>query len=76
MILTEYDEDFNNKTWYEDGVADGISQGITQGEQKKAVETAENLLKIGIGTVEQISQVTKLPIEQIIELQNKVVAKA
>ena len=23
MMLTEYDEDFNNKTWYEDGVEDG-----------------------------------------------------
>ena len=23
MILTEYDEDFNNKTWYEDGIIKG-----------------------------------------------------
>ena len=68
MMLTEYDEDFNNKTWYEDGVEDGILKG----KEEKALEAAENLLRMGIGTVEQISQATKLTIDQVKELQNKV----
>jgi predicted transposase YdaD len=63
MILTEYDEDFNNKTWYEDGVEDGILKG--------KLEDAENLLKMRLGNVEQIALATKLPIEQIQEIQKK-----
>ena len=63
MILTEYDEDFNNKTWYEDGVEDGILKG--------KLEDTENLLKMRLGNVEQIALATKLPIEQIQEIQKK-----
>ena len=63
MILTEYDEDFNNKTWYEDGVEDGILKG--------KFEDTENLLKMRLGNVEQIALATKLPIEQIQEIQKK-----
>ena len=59
MILTEYDEDFNNKTWYEDGIIKG------------KLEDAENLLKMRLGNVEQIALATKLPIEQIQEIQKK-----
>ena len=68
MILTEYDEDFNNKTWYEDGVEDGILKG--------KIEDAENLLKMRLGNVEQIALATKLPIEQIQELQKKILINA
>ncbi|MBQ5472309.1 MAG: hypothetical protein IIT58_09970 [Treponema sp.] len=68
MILTEYDEDFNNKTWYEDGVEDGILKG--------KLEDAEKLLKMKILSLEQISEVTNLSIEQIQELQNKGVLNA
>ena len=68
MILTEYDEDFNNKTWYEDGVEDGILKG--------KIEDAENLLKMRLGNVEQIALATKLPIEQIQELQKKILVNA
>ena len=68
MILTEYDEDFNNKTWYEDGVEDGILKG--------KLEDAENLLKMRLWNVEQIALATKLPIEQIQELQKKILVNA
>ena len=64
MILTEYDEDFNNKTWYEDGIIKG------------KLEDAENLLKMRLGNVEQIALATKLPIEQIQELQKKILVNA
>ena len=64
MILTEYDEDFNNKTWYEDGILKG------------KLEDAENLLKMRLGNVEQIALATKLPIEQIQELQKKILVNA
>ena len=66
MMLTEYDEDFNNKTWYEDGVEDGILKG----KQEKALEDAENFLKEGI-KVETVARCTGLPLKQIQELQRK-----
>ena len=64
MILTEYDEEACKRTWYEDGVADGIEQG----EEKKALEVAENLLKMNVLSVEQIAQAEGLPVEKILEL--------
>ena len=68
MILTEYDEDFNNKTWYEDGVEDGILKGKVE----KVLEAAENLLKMNILTIQQIAKATKLSVEQVQELKNKI----
>ena len=67
MMLTEYDEDFNNKTWYEDG--------ILKGKQEKALEDAENFLKEGI-TVETVARCTGLPLKQIQELQKKILVNA
>ena len=66
MILTEYDEDFNNKTWYEDGVEDG--------KKEKALEAAENFLKEGIQP-ETIAKCTGLSLEQVQELQKKISRK-
>ena len=63
MILTEYDEDFNNKTWYEDGVEDGILKG--------KLEDAENLLREGI-KIETIVRCTGLSLEKVTELQKKI----
>ena len=40
-----------------DGIAIGIKQGIQQGAQKQAIEAAINLLKMKLGTPEQIAQV-------------------
>ena len=59
MILTEYDEDFNNKTWYEDGILKG------------KLETAENLLREGV-SLEIVARCTGLPLEQVYELQKKI----
>ena len=59
MMLTEYDEDFNNKTWYEDGIIKG------------KLEDAENFLKEGI-LPETIAKCTGLSLEQVQELQKKI----
>ena len=67
MILTEYDEDFNNRTWYEDGVADGILKG--------KIESAENFLKEGI-KLETIAKCTGLSLDQVQELQKKIMINA
>ncbi len=39
--------------------------------QQKAIETAENFLRMNVGTPEQISQGTSLPLEQVLELQKQ-----
>ena len=39
---------------------------------QKIIETAQKMLKENIGTPEQISMVTSLPLEKILELQKKV----
>ena len=54
----------------EQGIYVGKQQGMAIGENKKALEIAANLLKIGT-TLEQISKVTGLSIEQIKELQEE-----
>ena len=45
----------------------GISLGITQGEHKKAVETAKNLIDLGLPQ-DQIALVTGLSVEEIEKL--------
>ena len=42
-----------------------------EGAEEKAVETAKNLLKMKLGSIEQISQATGLPIEQVQSLSAK-----
>jgi predicted transposase/invertase (TIGR01784 family) len=51
-----------------EGRAEGLEQGIEQGEQKRALETAANLIQMGL-TDEQIAQATRLSIEQVQSLK-------
>ena len=53
------------------GMEKGLKQGIQQGEQKKAIEAAINLLKMKLGTPEQIAQAQGLPLEKVLELQKE-----
>jgi hypothetical protein len=48
------------------------AQGEQRGERKKAVETAINLIKMGILTIKQIAQSTGLTEEDIIEAKNTI----
>ena len=45
------------------------------GKEQKAIETATNLIKMQLGTVEQISQVVGLPLEQVKSLFVKIKAE-
>ena len=51
--------------WYDDGV----EAGVIQGAQKKAIEVAKNLLKMNLGTPEQIAQAEGIPVEQVLEIK-------
>ena len=45
--------------------AEGLAEGLAEGKHKKAIETAINLMKLGILTNDQISQATGLSIDEI-----------
>ena len=52
--------------------AEALQQGIQQGAEQKAQETAMNLLKMNLGTCEQIAQASGLPLEKVLELKKQI----
>ena len=72
--LAEFDaEQRGKKEGYSAGVSDGIQQGISQGlqqgEYKAKIETAKNLLTMGL-SIENICKATGLSIEEINLISN------
>ncbi len=57
MSLTEFDLEDSIRTWRNDGIAEG--------REEKAIETAQNLLRMGLLTIEQIAQAVSLSPEQV-----------
>ena len=53
------------------GEREGIAIGEKHGRQAKAVETARNMLNLNVGTIEQVAQITGLPMEEVLQLQQK-----
>ena len=47
-----------------------------EAREEKAIEAATNLLKMKLGTPEQIAQAQDLPLEQVLELQKQITVKA
>ena len=80
MILTEFDEEVFKQNVREDGYLEGLEEGMAKGVEKgtsqKAIEDAENFLKLGVGTVEQISQAIGLPLEQVLQIKENLSIKA
>ena len=80
MSLTEYDEEEFKRVCredgYEDGLAEGLSAGMVQGASQKAMEDAENLLKMNVLTDVQISQAIGLPLEKVQKIAESLVVKA
>ena len=54
------------------GLEAGLAEGRLEGAHLKAIESAENLIKMNIGTLEQISEATGLSLEEVEELAKKV----
>ena len=66
-LLTEYDEEACIRGWRRDG--------ILIGRQEKAIETAKNMLKKQYPESD-ISEITGLPLEQVLELQKQITVQA
>ena len=60
MFLTEYNE---QKT-----MADMKEEGRAEGRAEERVILAENLIRMGMGTLEKIAEATGLPLTKIQEL--------
>lgn len=60
MILTEYDEEFVHKGWFEDGVI--------KGRQEERTNIIKSMLASGM-TPEKISDCTKIPLETILDFK-------
>ena len=79
MLCAKYDYKMDiavkQEEAYEDGKRDGMSAGmiagIEKGAHEKAVENAKNLLKMNILNIEQISQGTGLPLEEVQKLSSE-----
>ena len=54
---------------------EGVKQGIERGEEKKALEDAENFLRKGI-PIETISECIGLPLEQVRQIAQSLSVKA
>ena len=71
MLLAEYDYDTDiavqRKEAFDDGILQGRNEGISLGAYQKAVETAKNLIDLGLHQ-EQIALVTGLSVEEIEKL--------
>ena len=70
MLCAKYDYKMDIAVKKEEAFQDGMEAGIEKGSQQKAVEDAMNLLKMNLGTPEQISSAIGLPLEQVLEIKN------
>ena len=62
-ILTEFDEELFLRTNFQDGKEEGAHEN--------ALKNARNLLKMNLGTPEQIALATELPLQEVLRLQNE-----
>ena len=61
-------------TWERQRAYD-LDAGIEIGAQQKAVEAAEQLIKMNILSAEQIATAVNLPLEQVLEIKEKISVK-
>ena len=77
MNIHEYDKfRAGKKEGIAEGMAEGIKKGIKQGTlagaQQKAEETAKKLIKMKLGSIEQIAEAINLPVEQVEALADEI----
>ncbi len=53
------------------GLKEGRIEGLAEGAKNKAIETAGNLLKMNLGSVEQIANATQLSIKEVLKIKNE-----
>ncbi len=56
---------------FQDGKTEGLQEGIQKGEIRSSRKTAEQLLQMGIGSLQQIAKATRLSLSEVQKLQAK-----
>ena len=69
MNIHEYDKFRAGK---KEGIAEGIKRGTLAGARQNAIEAAKKLLKMNLGTIDQIAEAQGLPIEQVKVLADEI----
>ena len=54
-----------------EGLKEGREVGLKEGAHEKAIAAAQNLLKMNLGTVEQIAQAIGLSVEEVLALRDE-----
>ena len=60
---------------YKDDIAVKKQEAFEDGQMQKAIEAAINLLKMNLGTPEQIAKAEGLPLQKVLELQEQIIEK-
>ena len=68
MLLMEYNYATDIEVQREEAFEKGVSKGIQQGEHQAKIETAKNMLSESLGSLEQISKITGLSVDEIKKL--------
>ncbi len=69
-LLTE----FNQEDYDRNRRAEGYEDGYSDGERQNAIANAKNLLRMNLGTPEQIAQAVCLPLDQVLALKDELKA--
>ena len=71
-IYTEFDQESYDETLRNDGRIEGIQIGA----RENAIANAKNLLRMNLGSLDQISQAVSLPLEQVLALKEELLREA
>lgn len=71
--ILDYTSTINNvERRIQKGREEGMAVGREEGAKQKAIEVAENLLRINLLTVEQIADVSRLSVDEVIKIKSKI----
>ena len=60
------------REWKDEAREAGLAEGREEGARNKAIETARQLLKMDLLTVEQIATATQLSVEEVVKLKQEI----
>ena len=75
MLIAEYSYETDIKVQRREAYREGLAEGIEQGAERKAIETAKNMILQSVGTLDQISSITGLSVEDISKLKEELETK-
>ncbi len=75
MLIAEYSYETDIKVQRREAYREGLAEGIEQGAEQKAIETAKNMILQSVGTLDQISSITGLSVEDISKLKEELETK-